>query len=351
MAHSTRIPIVFILRQAMDVIRREALKFDVETGGILIGTRSKDGAILVTHATPPGPAAIHNAIYFQRDVAFQQAALTNLNRRYNVQYLGEWHKNPRGLPVPSSGDFVNVKKLLADPDYGVNDLLFPIIICEQDLGFQIHFFYIATENIQAGFLPIAWHELTLSIDSDWVFCRPASVSPLKPAVLSACTENQEGPSGRAMPCRSAQAKAWSSLEKILPFCHRTAETAQAVNEHKRDAPGQLKEESQMVPATLWYETESGRKRLAHEQRLLQSFGLSTQPFTISDNSLCFSFPRGCGREIVAICTSDHPNTPPLILLRDAPGAKHHPLDFSGWSSSEDYLADLIVPLLGPIIDV
>jgi len=349
---SNHLPTVFILRQAMDVIRREALKFDIETGGILIGSRSADGAVLVTHATPPGPAAVHNAVYFKRDVAYQQAALNSLHRRYGVQYLGEWHKHPRNLPVPSGGDFQGVRDLLADPDYGVNDLLFPIIICEPDLGFQIHPFYVCKMDIQAAFQPMKWYELPLAVDMDQVFYLSS---------VSGQTKENEGPSAQSqsakrpdrqrVPRQTRGVGKWTLVERYLPFFSRPS-AAEPVAEEK--PPTEAKGASKATEPTRpdqWYESDAGRQRLAHEQKLLKSFGLVSQPFTIGDSRLCFSFPRGGGREIVVICAADHPAEPPRFLIRECSGEKHRPLPPPTWNSDTDFLADAIVPMLGPNVAV
>lgn len=348
MSGSSRLPTVFILRQAMDVIRREALKFDIETGGILIGSRSGDGGVLVTHATPPGPAAVHNAVYFKRDVAYQQAVLNNLHRRYGVQYLGEWHKHPRSLPVPSGGDFQGVCDLLADPDYGVNDLLFPIIICEPDLGFQIHPFYISKADIQAAFQPMKWHELPLSVDLDQVFYL-SSARGLVMGSESASSGNQslKPPDRQRASQQTRGVGKWRLIERNLPFFSRPQKAEPVAEGESPTEREDTSERTDPVRPLQWYETDAGRQRLAHEQKLLESFGLVSQPFTIGDSRLCFSFPRGGGREIVVICTSDHPSAPPLFLIRERSGEKHRPLTPPKWNSDTDFLADAIVPMLGP----
>lgn len=350
MSGSNRLPTVFILRQAMDVIRREALKFDIETGGILIGSRSPDGAILVTHATPPGPNAVHNAVYFKRDVAYQQAALNSLHRRYGVQYLGEWHKHPRNLPVPSGGDFQGVCDLLHDPDYGVNDLLFPIIICEPDLGFQIHPFYISSSNIEATFQSMQWHELPLSVDVDHVFEKDQANYGAC-ASLQTSAANNVGRSAEPVSSAKVTAGLWALIENTIPFFRRSL-GVDTIDEN--DSAEETAETPRLENEGLqrqWYETDEGRLRLLHEQKLLNSFGLCSQPFTIGDRCLCFAFPRGGGREIVVICAANHPEHPPQFLIRACFGGKHRPLDSWPWDSHTSFLAEAIVQMLGPIVSI
>jgi integrative and conjugative element protein (TIGR02256 family) len=340
MTNDCVIPAVFILSQAMDVIRREALKFDVETGGILVGARSKDGATLVTHATPPGPKAVHNAIYFQRDVAFQQTALNELHERFGAQYLGEWHKHPRSLPVPSEGDLAGVKELLADPDYGVDAILFPIVICERDLGFQIHPFYATNREAGTRFHPLKWHELTMSLELDRVFTAkvrdvPRTVGAIEPTGgrNTACPRAQE---------HTAKLQAWRRIAELLPFFGRSNDQESEEDDERQSCAEVVASSS----AVQWYTTPEGRERLGREQRLLRSFGLVTEPFLMGDNSLCFSFPRTGKREIVVICSPNYPEELPQVLVRDAPEGKHRPIRGWPWSSNS-LMVDVVVPLLGP----
>jgi integrative and conjugative element protein (TIGR02256 family) len=331
------IPTVFILRQAMDVIRREALLSDIETGGILIGSRSENGSILVTHATSPGPVAVHNAVYFQRDVAYQQAELNRLHEQYGVQYLGEWHKHPRSLPVPSGGDATGVRELLADPDYGVDSILFPIVICEKDLGFQLHPFYVSRKDSSMQFHPMVWEELPLAFEPDRVF---AGLSLSEQSERTATI--QEGLGGYQNTERPLAANwSWRDIAKSIPFFARPG--SQFSDSRCSESPDENKDSDKTLQ---WYETPIGREVLKTEKAHLQSFGLSANPFTIKGGALCFSFPRTGGREIVAICSSRHPDQSPEIFIRTACGEKHNPIPCSRWGV-HNYLADIIVPLLGP----
>jgi len=337
------LPTVFILRQAMDVIRREALNSEVETGGILIGAKSRDGALLVTHATPPGPQAVHHAYYFQRDVAYQQSLLNKFHNQYGVQYLGEWHKHPRNLAVPSGGDAKGVHDLLHDRDYGVDGILFPIIICESDLGFQLHPFYVTRLDPEMRFHPMKWHEIDLAMEPDRAFSSSVA-HQTKPAIQqdeSANKQPETTPATNAEPERLLRKLAsWVQL----PFL---AEDRQKVSERRSEETASTEKEP-AGKTIRWYETQSGRSLLAREQSLLQSFGLRAEPFLIGEGNLCFSFPRTGGYEIVVVCSPQHPARSPQILIRNSPSAKHQPIPGLEWTP-QSTLADVIVPLLGPEI--
>lgn len=335
MIESSNPPTAIILQQALDVIRRESLQCDQETGGILIGARSSDGAFLVTHATPPGPKAVHNSVYFQRDVDYQQKILNALHERYGVNYLGEWHKHPRSLPVPSGGDLQGVRELLSDPDYAVDSILFPIVICERDLGFQINPFYVSSDEINAGFQSLTWQEIPLAMDMDRVFVK--NNPKLVPSV-----DNEEKRSilQRQVPVQLSQA--WRKVERFLPFFAFSGKEKelcdneiQAINDNIADSRN-----------LDWYQTPEGKERLGHERKVLRSFGLSAEPFMVDEKTICFSFSRAGGREIVAICPKSYPQDPPRLLIRDAPGTKHRPLNGWDWKPN-NFLVDIVVPLLGP----
>ncbi len=342
MNSSWKLPTVFILRQAMDVIRREAVSSDVETGGILIGARSNDGAMLVTHATPPGPQAVHHAYYFRRDVAYQQSLLNQLHGQYGVHYLGEWHKHPRNLPVPSGGDVTGVYDLLHDPDYGVEGILFPIIICESDLGFQLHPFFVTRLDPEMRFHPMNWHEINLAMQPDRAFTesfldQAATAPVLRQMETVQAESNQRNPT-------PAQERVWKKLSNLMQLPFFSADNQKGVANEAREADPNNK--SPAGASLRWFETASGRSLLAREQSLLRSFGLKAEPFLIGDGNLCFSFPRTGGREIVIVCSKQHPDLAPQVLIQNSPSTKHKPIPEREWSP-QSMIADVIVPLLGP----
>lgn len=333
MTGASSIPTVSILRQALDVIRREALRSKVETGGVLIGSRSKDGdgSFLVTHATPPGPRARHGSHFFERDVEYQQEILDDLSLRYGVQYLGEWHKHPRNYPVPSPGDLLGVRELLGDPSYGVDEILFPIVICEKDLGFLLHPFFVRDCGPATDFVTMRWHELPMSIEPDGVFSDPSSVSGV----------DEGEPCARVTPDPSST---WKNWFQVLPFS--SGPTAPVSARSTAGLATEALPQEEVVKPDQWYRCPSGRERLGEEQRLLRSFGLIAQPFTTTEDNLCFSFARAGGREIVLVCPASFPEMAPKLLLRDAPITKHRVVRGLNWMIGSR-LVDLVVPLLGP----
>lgn len=79
----------------------------VETGGILIGRYSDDGAVAhVTEVTPAPADSTRGATWFVRGVAGLRAALARRWKgKVRTYYLGEWHYHPVATVVPSHDDF------------------------------------------------------------------------------------------------------------------------------------------------------------------------------------------------------------------------------------------------------
>jgi integrative and conjugative element protein (TIGR02256 family) len=103
---------------ARQLITREAALYrDVETGGILMGRFDSAGAISVTHASGPGPNAVHEPAFFLRDTAYCAGVLREHYERSGADYVGEWHTHVDGLRVPSPGDLLTLAGIMHDPDY------------------------------------------------------------------------------------------------------------------------------------------------------------------------------------------------------------------------------------------
>jgi integrative and conjugative element protein (TIGR02256 family) len=101
-----------------ELIRREAALFqDVETGGILMGPAGSATEIRVTHASGPGPNAVHTPTYFLRDTEYCGCVLREHYDKFGVDYIGEWHSHVDLLRVPSPGDILTLAGIMHDPDY------------------------------------------------------------------------------------------------------------------------------------------------------------------------------------------------------------------------------------------
>jgi integrative and conjugative element protein (TIGR02256 family) len=100
-------------------IEREVASFsrNLETGGILIGQTDSTGLIRVTHASGPGPNAVHQPSYFLRDTEYCAKILRDCYDETGSDYVGEWHSHVGRLNHPSAGDLLTLSGIMSDPDY------------------------------------------------------------------------------------------------------------------------------------------------------------------------------------------------------------------------------------------
>lgn len=137
---------VKILGNAHELMINESTsRRNVETGGILLGFIDSN-SLIVTHASLPGPNAIHKRAYFMRDKKFCQEYLDCIHREFagKVHYIGEWHKHLELKPSPSRTDIDSLTAIAIQPNYEVPRPL--LILCG-----TLDFVRIARVNIR-GFV-------------------------------------------------------------------------------------------------------------------------------------------------------------------------------------------------------
>jgi integrative and conjugative element protein (TIGR02256 family) len=138
-------PKLLVLSEALETIEHEIETYrhtGIETGGVVIGAPLDEHTVLVLAATGPGPNAEHYGAEYALDVAYAQNQLALYHRRYpTADYVGEWHRHPDSLPVPSGGDWTTAAQILRDPAYKVDALINPIVVLPGG-EFQIRFFYL-----------------------------------------------------------------------------------------------------------------------------------------------------------------------------------------------------------------
>jgi integrative and conjugative element protein (TIGR02256 family) len=86
-----------MLRSTLDVIREEVRRTPkTETGGALVGYLSTEGALVVTHASGPGPRAKLKARSVLIDGKHAQDFCTRLfaESEGQLDYVGDWHRHP-----------------------------------------------------------------------------------------------------------------------------------------------------------------------------------------------------------------------------------------------------------------
>ena len=117
-----------VSQRALDAIERECLSHpDTETGGIIVGYRDERLAT-ITHATGPGIIWERSAHHFVKDTEYLQSVLNLLFQYFQVNYLGVWHKHPKDMPYPSSGDVTSAMEEVSDSQIGLDELITPICV-------------------------------------------------------------------------------------------------------------------------------------------------------------------------------------------------------------------------------
>ena len=103
-------PRAIIYRSEFDYISKCIRDYpDIETGGQLFGFITEYGVPVVCYVIGPGPRANHQPTFFNQDTAYLQTTYTELNRRYGLRFIGEWHSHHQlGLARPSGHDATTI---------------------------------------------------------------------------------------------------------------------------------------------------------------------------------------------------------------------------------------------------
>jgi integrative and conjugative element protein (TIGR02256 family) len=91
-----------------------------EAGGVLLGRHLRDGsAIIADDITTPLPGDKRARASFFRASKRHQAAIDAVWRTSDgtCTYLGEWHTHPEPFPTPSTIDWANWQRRLANDQY------------------------------------------------------------------------------------------------------------------------------------------------------------------------------------------------------------------------------------------
>lgn len=97
-----------------------------EVGGWLLGySDEEEGAIVVTHSTPPTRGTPFSLRISGRNHRpyFDQAWSASAG---HVTFLGDWHTHPGGPPTPSERDEEAMRQIAADSDFGHGPTLIAI---------------------------------------------------------------------------------------------------------------------------------------------------------------------------------------------------------------------------------
>jgi integrative and conjugative element protein (TIGR02256 family) len=91
--------------------------FPLETGGILMGYWSEPD-VVITHATGPGPRAVHKTTGFLPDAEYQEQEVAFIYAESGrlSTYLGDWHSHPYGSTRLSWKDKRTLRRIAHAPE-------------------------------------------------------------------------------------------------------------------------------------------------------------------------------------------------------------------------------------------
>jgi integrative and conjugative element protein (TIGR02256 family) len=107
---------VFIVQSVLTTIRKEVRRARfTETGGPLVGYVSEDQALVVTHASGPGPRAKLGPFSVLVDGRHAQRFCDRMSQRTEgrIDYVGDWHRHLGWSLKASSDDLRAMRKVAA----------------------------------------------------------------------------------------------------------------------------------------------------------------------------------------------------------------------------------------------
>lgn len=122
----------------------------LETGGGLFGKEQRNH-FTVLEATGPGPHYDASVVHFSPNIEVLHAQIDDAERR-GLVYLGEWHRHPGSLTVPSDGDMQTFARML---DQMPIDSLLMAIATKNGFGVNLHAYVVRRDGCTAlGFFQI-----------------------------------------------------------------------------------------------------------------------------------------------------------------------------------------------------
>ncbi len=124
-----------------DFMKRESSDSnDIETGGVLMGYRTLDGAYIIQRASGPGPNAVRTKTRFEKDEEYCQKELEHALKELGDKglYLGEWHYHPEGSVEPSGLDIKSLTEIATQGSYRIDKPVMIIFSPSLECAITIH---------------------------------------------------------------------------------------------------------------------------------------------------------------------------------------------------------------------
>jgi proteasome lid subunit RPN8/RPN11 len=136
---------------ALKTIRNETIRAGFrETGGGLFGHENR-GRFTALEATGPGPHYDASGIHFTPNTELLHRQIDDAEHR-GLVYLGEWHRHPGSLTVPSNGDMLTFSLMLEQMP--VDSLLMGIATID---GLDVNFHAYAVQRDEC--IPLGFYRI------------------------------------------------------------------------------------------------------------------------------------------------------------------------------------------------
>lgn len=110
-----------------------------ETGGILVGTYSKDSHLAIVRTASVGtPDSRSGSWWFVRGVQGLRGWLERLWKSNAGHYIGEWHFHPGASPSPSKQDVKQMRSIARDHEYQCAEPLLLILGGDPKGKWRVH---------------------------------------------------------------------------------------------------------------------------------------------------------------------------------------------------------------------
>lgn len=124
----------------------------VETGGLL-PCRVIGDAMVVPFTIAGGPKAVRAPSRFSPDTGWQQQLLDFSFEAFTLDFGGAWHRHPGHFDVPSGVDLRTARHIVTDPEWNVEQAVFPIAIV-RDGRVSVRAFFMHRDSREFREIPI-----------------------------------------------------------------------------------------------------------------------------------------------------------------------------------------------------
>jgi len=294
---------IIIDLDALRTIQSETARFPHnECAGLLLGVKENDGRLIkIIKSHGNGPKAEHTSGSVSPDVDFFNKLIRETERE-GLEFIGEWHRHPGTFSTPSQGDVSAIEQIMK-----VNNLQNYVAIIVTGFG----------ENIEINpyiFRMVPTYEkATYQIQS--LTLVPKMLGPKPPDetkseakinVVNAEEDQQSNKEHIASSTLFARA-----LEKIRSWFFGESNLSSS----KDNSQSAKKEENNPFSISTWYESDTGKRRLLLEKRLMNwhfpDFSLFKKDVLLFWSGVCK------GYRIVLTYPENYPNKPIIIELSPA----------------------------------